>query len=119
MRTCLYLAALAPSGMGKEEPREVNKRLAAEADLHAMRLMDSGLEASAALYVRAAEKVMKLALLGALAQAGGSLDRTTLLRKMGYSAQTLQKIILTLHMCDLIEEETIGRRKIVYTLKAA
>ena len=30
-RTNLYLAALAPSGMGKDEPRIVNKRLAAEA----------------------------------------------------------------------------------------
>ena len=31
-RTNLYLAALAPSGMGKDEPRAVNKRLAAAAD---------------------------------------------------------------------------------------
>ena len=32
-RTNLYLAALAPSGMGKEDPRDVNKRLAAAAGL--------------------------------------------------------------------------------------
>ncbi|MCQ2262524.1 MAG: hypothetical protein MJZ42_05150, partial [Bacteroidales bacterium] len=32
---------------------------------------------------------------------------------------TFQRIVLTLHMCDLIEEETLSRRKTIYTLKTA
>ena len=62
---------------------------------------------------------LKKRFLGLLAKAGGQIDRTTLLRKMHIDAVSFQKIVLTLHMCDLIEEERLGRRKTIYTLKAA
>ena len=54
-----------------------------------------------------------------LAKAGGQLDRATLLRKMHIDAATFQRIALTLHMCDMIEEEMLSRRKTIYTLKTA
>jgi len=140
-------------------------------DTITQRLMESDLATSAALYVRVPEKALKLALLwalsenpedpritydgvtwgaqvvnhltkrmlylaqfhvaegkfdrlkkrflGLLATAGGSMDRSQLLHKLGVDAGTLQKIALTLHMCNLIEEETLSRRKTVYTLNAA
>ena len=40
-------------------------------------------------------------------------------RSLSVDALTFTKIIKTLHMCDLIEEETLSRRQIVYTLKDA
>ena len=30
---------------------------------------------------------------------------------------TDSKVVLTLHMCDMIEEESLSRRKTIYTLK--
>lgn len=62
---------------------------------------------------------LKKRFIGLLASAGGSIDRTTLLRRLAIDASTFQKVVHTLHMCDLIEEETLERRKIVYTLKDA
>ena len=57
--------------------------------------------------------------MGLLARHGGQLDRATLLKKMHIDATTFQRIVLTLHMCDAIEEESISRRKTIYTLKTA
>ena len=62
---------------------------------------------------------LKKRFLGLIAKAGGQIDRTTLLRKMHIDAVSFQKIVLTLHMCDLIEEELLDRRKTIFTLKAA
>ena len=187
--TNLYLAALAPTAMGKEDPRDTNKKLAAavvtetpeakleiqklkfNADEISRRLFESDLKCGATLYCRLYEKAMKLALLGAISQnpehpqmtaeavrwgtafalhvtrkmlyeaqfnvcegkfdrlkkrflaflseAGGQLDRSTLLRHLAIDSATFQKIVLTLHICDMIEEETLSRRKTVYTLKSA
>lgn len=50
-------------------------------------------------------------------RAGGSIDRTSLLRAMHIDSQNFQRVVLTLHMCDMIEEEWLDRRKVVYTLK--
>ena len=47
------------------------------------------------------------------------MDRSTLLKNMNIDSMTFQRIVLTLHMCDLIEEETLSRRKTIYTLKTA
>lgn len=57
--------------------------------------------------------------MGLIAKAGGQIDRTTLLRKMHIDAVSFQKIVLSLLMCDLIEEEMLDRRKTIFTLKAA
>ena len=57
--------------------------------------------------------------MGLLARHGGQLDRTTLLRHLSIDSATFQRIVLTLHMCDAIEEESISRRKTIYTLKTA
>jgi len=54
-----------------------------------------------------------------MARNGGQIDRSTLLRILHIDSQMLQKIILTLHMCDMIEEEQISARKVIYTLKVA
>ena len=32
---------------------------------------------------------------------------------------TFQRIVITLHVCDMIEEEMLSRRKTLYTLKTA
>ena len=62
---------------------------------------------------------LKKRFLAFLSEAGGQLDRSTLLRHLAIDSATFQKIVLTLHMCDMIEEETLSRRKTVYTLKSA
>ena len=56
---------------------------------------------------------------GLLAKAGGQLDRSTLLKNLNIDVTTFQRIVLTLHMCDAIEEEMLSSRKTVYTLKTA
>ena len=55
--------------------------------------------------------------IGIAKEHGGQVDRSTALRAMSIDAGTFQKIILTLHACDMIEEEVIGRRKTIITLK--
>ena len=62
---------------------------------------------------------LKKRFVGLLAKAGGQLDRATLLKKMHIDAATFQRIVLTLHMCDMIEEEMLSRRKTLYTIKTA
>ena len=60
---------------------------------------------------------LKKRFLGLLSKHGGQLDRSTLLRALSVDSMTFQKIVLTLHMCDMIEEETLSRRKVIYTIK--
>ena len=50
---------------------------------------------------------------------GGQLDRSTLLKNLSIDAETFQRIVRTLHMSDMIEEEMIDRRKTLFTLKEA
>ena len=57
--------------------------------------------------------------IGMLDSAGGSLDRSTLLKNLHVDSQTFKRITLTLHMSDMIEEEWLDRRKVVFTLKNA
>ena len=40
-------------------------------------------------------------------------------KNLNIDATTFQHVVLTLHMCDMIEEEMLSRRKTVYTLKTA
>ena len=42
-----------------------------------------------------------------------------MLKNLNIDATTFQRVVLTLHMCDMIEEEMLSRRKTVYTLKTA
>ena len=62
---------------------------------------------------------LKKRFVGLLAKAGGQLDRSTLLKNLNIDSTTFQRIVLTLHMCDAIEEEMLSRRKTIYTLKTA
>ena len=62
---------------------------------------------------------LKKRFLALLARHGGQCDRTTMLRSLSIDSATFTKIVLTLHMCDLIEEEQLDRRKVIYTIKAA
>ena len=62
---------------------------------------------------------LKKRFIALLTKAGGQLDRTTLLRKLNIDSSTFQKIVMTLHMSDMIEEEMLSRRKTIYTLKTA
>ena len=52
-----------------------------------------------------------------LARAGGTMDRVPLLKNMHVDVGTFRKIIQTLHMCEMIEEEHVSRNKVIYTLK--
>ena len=56
---------------------------------------------------------------GLLAKNGGQLDRRTLIRALHVDHNTYTRITLTLHMCDMINEEQISFRKTLYTLKDA
>ena len=62
---------------------------------------------------------LKQRFLAMLIKAGGQLDRSTMLKNLNIDATTFQRVVLTLHMCDMIEEEMLSRRKTVYTLKTA
>ena len=48
---------------------------------------------------------------------GGSMERSPLLRALHIDSQTFQRVVLTLHMSDQIEEEWLDRRKVVFTIK--
>ncbi len=59
---------------------------------------------------------LKKRAMGLLAKAGGSLDRATLVHKLGVDSVTFKKIIMTLEMCNLIECEACERGKTMYHL---
>jgi len=60
---------------------------------------------------------MKKRVIGIIKGHGGEIDLTTLQRSTPWDAATLRKIINTLHVCDMIEEETLSRRKVIITMK--
>ena len=62
---------------------------------------------------------LKKRFLGLIAKAGGQIDRSTILKAMKIDSATFSKVVLTLHMCDMIEEEPLSGRKTIYTLKNA
>ena len=62
---------------------------------------------------------LKKRVLSIMTRNHGEIEGSALLRSMHIDAGTLQRIIITLHACDMIEEETISRRKVIYTLKNA
>ena len=47
------------------------------------------------------------------------MDRASLLKNMHVDVDTFKKIIKTLHMCNMIEEEFISAKTTSYTLKDA
>ena len=47
------------------------------------------------------------------------MDRATLMKNMHVNVGTFRKIIQTLHMCEMIEEEHVSRNKGIYSLKNA
>ena len=103
-------------------PRIVNKRLAAAviwgslfaAHVTRKMLYEAQFNVSEGKFDR-----LKKHFLGLLSKAGGEMDRSTLLKNMNIDSMTFQRIVLTLHMCDAIEEEMLSRRKTIYTLKTA
>ena len=62
---------------------------------------------------------LKKRMLAALSMAGGEMSRSELLRRLHVDSATFHKVVLTLHMCEMIEEECISRNKVIYTLKNA
>lgn len=54
-----------------------------------------------------------------LAKNGGTMDRRTLLQRLRIDHGTFKRITLTLHMCDMINEEQVTSRKTLFTLKDA
>jgi len=62
---------------------------------------------------------LKQRAVGLISKHGGEIERSVLLKNLHVDAGTLQRILLTLHMCDLIEEERIDRRKTIISLKPA
>ncbi|MCQ2390678.1 MAG: DUF3987 domain-containing protein [Kiritimatiellae bacterium] len=49
----------------------------------------------------------------------GVLSRSELLHKLHIDANMFKRVVLTLHMCDLINEEQVSRNKYIYSLKKA
>ena len=62
---------------------------------------------------------LKQRAIGLISKHGGEIECSTLLKNLHVDAATLQRILHTLHMCDMIEEERIDRRKTIITLKTA
>ena len=62
---------------------------------------------------------MKKRAIGLLAKHGGQMEQSVLLKNLHVDSSMLRRILLTLHMCDQIEEERIDRRKVIITLKTA
>ena len=60
---------------------------------------------------------LKKRAIGLLARNGGQMEQSALLRSLHIDAGTLKRIVLTLHMSDQIEEETLSQRKTIITLK--
>ena len=60
---------------------------------------------------------LKKRMLAMLTRAGGTMDRASLLKNMHVDVETFKKIIKTLHMCNMIEEEFISAKTTSYTLK--
>ena len=56
---------------------------------------------------------------GLLSKHGGSLDRRTLIKNLHVDHLTFHRIVMTLHLCDEIIEETESGRNAIYTLKNA
>ena len=50
---------------------------------------------------------------------GGSLGRRTLIKNLYVDHGTFKRVTLTVHMCDMIDEERLDARKFIYTLKNA
>jgi len=50
---------------------------------------------------------------------GGSADRSTLLRHLHTDAVTLKKLVSTMLMGELIEDEVLTNGKVVYSLRTA
>jgi hypothetical protein len=50
---------------------------------------------------------------------GGQIDKAYALRNLSIDIGTMNRILLTLHASDMIEEELLGRRKTMITLKTA
>ena len=59
---------------------------------------------------------LKKRMLAMLTRAGGTMDRASL-KNMHVDVETFRKIIKTLHMCNMIEEEFISAKTTSYTLK--
>ena len=57
--------------------------------------------------------------IGLLAKHGGSFDRRGLIRGLHIDHLTFRRIVMTLHMCDAIIEESEYGKNTVYTLKDA
>ncbi|MCQ2395805.1 MAG: hypothetical protein MJ249_16105, partial [Kiritimatiellae bacterium] len=62
---------------------------------------------------------LKKRAIGLLAKHGGQMEQSVLLKNLHVDSSMLRRILLTLHMCDQIEEERIDRRKVIITLKTA
>ena len=62
---------------------------------------------------------LKKRAMGLLAKAGGTIDHTTLLRKLSIDAVTFKKLIVTLEMSSLIEREIAEYGKQIIHLCAA
>jgi len=62
---------------------------------------------------------LKKRFLAKLAKHGGKLDHSTLLRDLPVDAALFRRLVLTLKMCDLIEDEALPSGKCQYLLKGA
>ena len=60
---------------------------------------------------------LKKRFIGMMERNGGQIDKSTGLRNMNIDAGTYNRILLTLHASDMIEEEQLGRRRWTITLK--
>jgi len=60
---------------------------------------------------------LKKRFLAKLAKHGGKLDHSTLLRDLPVDAALFKRLVLTLKMCDLIEDEVLPSGKCQYLLK--
>ena len=62
---------------------------------------------------------LKKRFLAALAQNGGEMSRSELLKRLHVDVGTFKKTAQTLRLCEMIDEEVVSRNKVIYTLKSA
>jgi len=62
---------------------------------------------------------LKKRFMSMLAKHGGKLDHSTLLRYLSVDATLFKRLVVTLKMCDMIEDEELTKGKRGYPLKGA
>ena len=94
--------------LGGQDKEGKNRSLRSHDPLRVLRLVEEG-----------KFDHLKKRFLRILARHGGKLDHSTLLKRLPVDATLFRRLVETLKMCDLIEDEVLPNGKRGYSLNAA